>query len=200
MQQDELTAILARLEALEAKEEIRAVIGRYPRGVDRCEPNEILNALWPDANLVTSNSAGEAKDTINKLIGEFVPSILAATHHMVGNIIIDLRGNEAYTESYCVAHHRTHPTRESNEAVIGKDHIPEGGENKVLELIVGLRYLDRLEKRDGSWRITERRLIYDWTQVGEYTGYESGGLTDVTELFGRRSPEDASHAHWARAA
>ena len=44
----------------------------------------------------------------------------------------------------------------------------------------GARYLDRLERRDGEWRIAARKLIIDWTARAEamvfadIPEYESG--------------------------
>ncbi|WP_319799127.1 nuclear transport factor 2 family protein [Nitrobacter sp.] len=198
-QTTDLSAILARLDKLEAKEQIRAAIARYSKGVDRTDPTQTHQTMWPDARLILQYIEGTAKDFVDPLIGEYVEKVLRGTHHMMGNTIIDLDGDTARTETYALAHHRSYPTSESNAAMMGAQNIPAGGENKQLELIIGLRYLDHFERRDGVWKIIERRLVFDWSQLGEYSGIEEGGLYDGTLLRGERKQKDSSY-NWDRAA
>ncbi len=35
---------------------------------------------------------------------------------------------------------------------------------------MGLRYVDRLERRDGEWRIADRRCVFDWSRRDTITG------------------------------
>ena len=54
----------------------------------------------------------------------------------------------------------------------------------------GGRYLDRLERRDGAWRISERVVVHDWS-LCEVVAPEWGGL----EAFARggQAPDDPSY-------
>src|SRR6185312_277026 len=67
-----------------------------------------------------------------------------ATHHNLLNVTYDIRGQEAHTETYYlfVARNRD----ESN-------------------WIAGGRYLDRLEKRDGAWKIALRTNVIEWSGI-----------------------------------
>jgi hypothetical protein len=55
----------------------------------------------------------------------------------------------------------------------------------------GGRYLDRLEKRDGDWRIALRRLIIDWqfdadgTSFNADNGYENGTWDRTDSSYAR---------------
>lgn len=197
-QETDLGAILARLELLEAKEKIRGVLSRYSRGVDRTDPDAARECLWPDAHLINGAvdtvGKGAAQNTADKFIeplfGQYIGQILAETHHLMGNMIIEVQGKTATSETYCIAHHRTHPTAASNDAVVGLNNIPAAYAAREYELIIGLRYLDRLEERDGEWKILERRLVFDWSRQAPYSGVTSGGLWSGTQLYGGHKPND----------
>jgi hypothetical protein len=60
--------------------------------------------------------------------------------HLMANQLIDLAGDQAHSETYAVAYHRG-----------------PGG-----ELVVGVRYLDDLVRRDGRWLISRRVVALDW--------------------------------------
>jgi hypothetical protein len=194
----DLAAILARLELLEAKEKIRDVLSRYSRGVDRTDPDAARQCLWPDARLINGSVDTLGKDQppmtaeqfIEPLFGRYIGSILAETHHMMGNMIIEVQGRTATSETYCIAHHRSFPTPASNDAVVGLNNIPQQQAGREYELFIGLRYLDRLEARNGEWRILERKLIFDWSRYGLYCGVASGGLWSGTKLYGGHKPND----------
>jgi hypothetical protein len=190
--QVDFSAILKRLDELEAREQIRGVIARYSRAVDRTDPSVARQALWPDARFPFGPPQGAAEEFIDPLFGDYIEKVLAATHHMMGNTIIDLQGDVAFTETYAVAHHRSHPTPEGNAAMLGAQNLHPENSHKELELIIGLRYLDRLEKRDGVWKIVNRRLVFDWSQQGVYSGIEAGGLYEGTPLRGSRKDTDPS--------
>ena len=70
-----------------------------------------------------------------------------ATTHFNGQSTIDLTGDQATGESYCIAHHLT-----------------VDGEKRTL-MLASIRYLDRFVKSDGAWLFAERRLMVDWTET-----------------------------------
>ena len=73
----------------------------------------------------------------------------ASTQHHITNTRIDLDGDTAHVESYCFS-------------VCTK--------RGTLELdVVGGRYVRRLEKRDGEWRIAAGVLVADWAPDPETT-------------------------------
>src|SRR5580700_8342122 len=69
----------------------------------------------------------------------------AATMHFVGqSTILNLSGDRATGEAYCVAHHLTVE------------------EEKRRMMVAYLRYLDAFVKIDGTWLFAERLLYVDW--------------------------------------
>jgi len=128
---------------LEAKDAIRDCLYRYCRGIDRADREMLRSAYWPDAidDHVLYN--GNAYDFIDWC----VPLLAQVEHsqHMLGNMLIEVRGDEARAETYYHAYERRR--RASG--------LP-------YEMYVGGRYLDRLTRRDGEWRIQRRTVMWDW--------------------------------------
>ena len=72
------------------------------------------------------------------------------TQHLVGNILVEVDGNVAYSESYWQAFHRIAKGKDfSDSGGFVADHDPSIDE----DVFVSGRYIDKLEKRDGEWRI-----------------------------------------------
>jgi hypothetical protein len=190
--------LAGRLAALEDKDEIRTLLYRYSRGSDRMEiPLTRSEFYWDDAAVgfgATPTRPGDDPDGGPER--EFAANVMSETHHMFGNITIDLRDGHALVESYCVAHHRTHARRASNEIAFGKawvDELPDA--DTSCELIIGFRYLDRFEKRNGVWRVAHRRYVFDWSRAAPYSGIDHGGLWDGTPYHAERYPDDQVY-HW----
>jgi hypothetical protein len=70
-----------------------------------------------------------------------------ATQHFNGQSTIELDGDRATGESYCIAHHL----------------FTEDGERKLM--LAHLRYGDAFVKLDGAWLFAERNLYVDWTET-----------------------------------
>jgi hypothetical protein len=67
--------------------------------------------------------------------------------HFMGNQLVELDGDTARVETYAVAYHwKGEPA--------GSDH-PEN-------LVVGVRYLDTVQRRGDRWRIAKRQVAPDW--------------------------------------
>jgi hypothetical protein len=134
------------IDDLVAQQEIRDVLARYTRGVDRMDPELILSCYHPGAHDDHAAFQGKAEGFV-----EWVQEALSyfdSTMHFLGQQLIELDGDRAHCETYCVAYHR----RESRDGEPGHD------------LWMGLRYIDLLERRDGEWRIADRRCAFDWTR------------------------------------
>src|SRR5262245_56844816 len=135
---------MTQLDHLLAKDEIREVLARLARGTDRRDAALIRSCYHADA--VDDHGAfrgGPAE------FAEWVPKTLAifeSTMHVLGNVSIELDGDAARVESYCTAHHVFPP------------QAPGGARDMVL----GLRYLDRFERRGGGpWLIARRLCAYE---------------------------------------
>jgi hypothetical protein len=141
------------LEELLAKEEIRGVLMDLARGTDRLDGELIRACYHPDAH-----------DDHNAFRGgpaEFAEWVLAnlphfaATMHFLGNVRIEAAGESAWSEAYCIAHHLFRPDDPDGER----------------DLVLGLRYFDRFERRAAQpgarprWKIALRRCVFDWSYV-----------------------------------
>jgi ketosteroid isomerase-like protein len=67
-----------------------------------------------------------------------------ATTHFNGQSTVEVRGNEATGESYCLAH-----------------HVKIEGQGRTL-MVASIRYLDRFIKENGQWYFRQRKLMVDW--------------------------------------
>lgn len=138
----------ARLIALADKEEIRDVLMRYGRGIDRLDEELLRSCYHPDSH----DDHGHWKGNGHDFAAFIVSSLPERTHHSthaVANILIELDGENpdmAQSESYSLAYLR---------------RTDEHGD-EWLDFFSG-RYVDRFERRDGVWRIADRVVVHDWS-------------------------------------
>jgi hypothetical protein len=124
------------------REAIRDCLFRYCRGIDRMDESLLQDVYWPGAMDEHAGFVGTGEEFIAHAMQALAP--LEQTMHALGNILIEISGDTAWVESYFQAFHR----------------IP--GEKEPWDLIVGGRYVDRMEKRDDVWRIGHRVVMIDW--------------------------------------
>jgi hypothetical protein len=127
-----------------AREEIRDVVKRLARGTDRLDAELIASCYHPDGfddhNVFRGSGAEFAKWVLDTL------DVFDATTHFVGDPYIRLDGEVAQVDTYCVAHHIAKPNHEG----------------KADDMVLGLRYVDRFERRDHRWLIAKRVCAFDW--------------------------------------
>ena len=151
-----------------ARQAITDVIYRYARGIDRMDFDLVRSCYHDDAYDDHGAFAGS--------VDEFIASardFLArwtATQHFMGNLLIEIEGDRARAETYAVAYHR----REDDEGN-GKDDV------------MGIRYVDRFECRDGEWKIAYRVVATEWRRVDPVSGARHRNEVGV---WGRRDGDD----------
>ncbi|MGB0692432.1 MAG: nuclear transport factor 2 family protein [Pseudomonadales bacterium] len=158
----------ARLEAAADKLEIIDLSSNYMRGLDRLDGELERSVFWDDAWCSYGTYEGGPDDFV-----EFCMMALkthAANHHFLGQINIDLDGDEAWGEVYYQAFHRTR-----NEA----------GEDR--DLFISGRYVDRYERREGTWKIAYRSELVDW--VREEAAADDWFIGSAM-IVGARKPDD----------
>lgn len=166
----EMTDIDARVQRLLDESDIRALMYQYCRGIDRRQMDLVRACYHPDAFDHHGTFAGDLDGFIAH--AERGLDSYESTMHFIGNLAIEVDGDTARTESYCVAFHRL-PARGSQPA--DRDHV------------VALRYVDDLVRYEGSWRIMKRACVFDWTR----TDTVKPGWTFSEEfLRGRRDRQD----------
>ena len=135
----------ARLEIFLAKQEIKELACRYSRGLDRLDAELLHSVFFEDAYCEYGFYNGPPAAFI-----EFAMIALqdhAANHHMIGNVLIEVEGDEAFGEVYFNAYHK----------------VP--AESGFEDVTIAGRYLDRYEKRDGVWKIAYRSERNDWSRT-----------------------------------
>ena len=157
----DIAALSARLQRLEAHEQIRQLVFGYARALDRLDAALLEQLFWPDAQV-------DYGTFYRGPVAGFLPIALAFqgamrdTQHLIGNCVIQLDSgaDTARAESYVQA-----------------SHVQIEGETRV-QLLVGARYLDRFERRGSEWRIAYRTEVLDW-----------GRRLNITEEWFERSTE-----------
>jgi hypothetical protein len=139
-----MSDINEELQALLERDKIRDCIARLARGEDRRDAQLITSAYWPDS----ITDYGVFSGSFEQYLGWVVPGspAIPVTQHVLGQTLIQLKGEVASTETHVISYHRVNMGSEERDTVIGG------------------RYLDKLEKRNGEWRIAQRTMLYDWFQ------------------------------------
>ncbi|WP_328392984.1 nuclear transport factor 2 family protein [Nocardia sp. NBC_00416] len=133
----------AEIATILAHARIRDCVVRLARGEDRRDPTLVKDAFWPDATV----DFGIFDGTFDQYLNWVIPGspAVVATQHLLGQTSIDVRDAVALAETQVIAYHRLDTGPEHRDAILGG------------------RYLDRFELRDGRWRISKRIMLYDWT-------------------------------------
>ena len=134
-----------KLDQLLSKQEIYELSCRYMRGLDRHDSELMLEQFWEDGWCEYGFYNDSPKAFIEFCMGALGDH--AANQHMIGNVLIELEGDEAFGEVYFQAYHKI------------------AGENGFEDVIISGRYLDRYERRDGVWKYTYRSEIVDWSRT-----------------------------------
>jgi hypothetical protein len=139
---DEIKMLEQRLAFLEDREAIRDIIYAYCRGADRCDEELLQSCYHPDAVDYHWFWNGNAHEFTKYIIP--VLKQLHSSQHAITNIMIDLPvgSNKAFVESQWNVLHR----------------IPMDAQSVIDQKLEG-RYLDILEKRNGVWKILQRRVV-----------------------------------------
>jgi hypothetical protein len=106
----------------------------------------------PDGEILVFNDDPATSDPVQHLRSraEMVEAFAVlnqydATTHFNGQSTIDIDGDTASGERYCLAHH------------VSTEH----GARQLL--VLSIRYLDRFVRTDAGWRFSQRRLLIEWT-------------------------------------
>jgi len=130
---------------LVARAEITDVVKRLARGTDRLDAEMMASCYHPDGFDDHNEFRGGPRE-FAAWVCEVLPHF-QATHHFVADPYIRLEGDVAQVDTYCEAHH------------VGVDS----------DMVMGLRYVDRFERRPGDdgqlgrWLIAYRVCAFDWT-------------------------------------
>jgi hypothetical protein len=133
----------SELRVLLDKQAIYEVLITYCRGVDRCDIATVDSVYHQDSVDDHGYWKGAGKDFAPFVVNRLREANIATTHS-VTNVLIEVDGAAAWSESQVMVH------------LLRRDTDP------VETDVMGARYLDRLERRDGAWRISDRTVVLDW--------------------------------------
>ena len=132
---------LARLERLVDGQDITDCLTRFSRGMDRFDRDLLLSAFHPDAVIAAGDFVGSPPELYDWARAMHEQGQIATQHNLLNNTC-DIGGDTAHSETYYLFAARNRD--ESN-------------------WIAGGRYFDRLERRDGQWRIALRTNVIEWS-------------------------------------
>jgi hypothetical protein len=150
------------------KQACAEVMMTYCRAIDHRD-EELLRSVFhpgsqhrhgfmgPSSDPGRPSKPGEPGDFVAFALG--VLATHTRTHHQLGNIFIEVEpgGTVAYTEAYFTAFHRLRPK--------GDPLASPAAYDTEMDVWVGGRYMDRMEKRDDVWKITNRTGLTDWQRI-----------------------------------
>ena len=143
------------------------VLTRYCRALDRADVDLMRSVYWEDGMDDHGVFKGNAHEFADFIIEE-IQKWFEVTMHAICNIHMEYHGDVMYTESYLIAYHKVKAVKEKIVAVQGPSYFANlsgaDAQAKHHVFLYGGRYIDRLEKRDGEWRIALRRVCMDWNE------------------------------------
>jgi hypothetical protein len=170
--EDRIAALEAQMQELRDRQAIFECIKRNSRGNDRFDVELVTSGYHPDGihELGQQQISGrEYGEHANHAHG----ALFAANLHNVTMHMCEIVGDVAHAESY-------------NIGVF----LDSGGETG--RVLAG-RYLDRLEKRDGEWRIVLRRATVEVAMEGKAILPNGSRLPGSGYLKGSRNRSDPSY-------
>ncbi len=124
-------------------------IYRYCRSVDRLDVPLGHKVFHSDSYADFGTYKGSGRGWIDYVCQEHLKFLHHS--HQVTNVIIEVAGDRAGSESYVTA------TLRSREA------------SRVLQRQFWARYVDEWSRRDGVWAIDKRECVIDFDSIGEVT-------------------------------
>jgi len=136
----------AALQTLLDKQAIRELLAAYFNAADRHD-NEKMRSLYHE-DAIDDHGVffkGLAMEFVDKLPEIQAP--MEILHHNMTTANIKVEGHYAEGEIYVLAFHKVK------------------GENGSFDLLIGGRYFDKYEKRDGVWKFAHKAVVADWATV-----------------------------------
>jgi hypothetical protein len=150
---------------------INAVVAMHSRGVDRASTEILKSCYWEDAEVDYGGYKGLAHafcETLPEAIKRYTN-----TQHQLGNTLAEITGDSAIVETYVTAYHYLSGEQESD-----------------TEMTYIGRYIDRMQKRDGVWKIAFRQVVMTWHQNALATADEERNPSLQALSRAGRYPDD----------
>lgn len=155
------------------RQQIHDLLFSYCRGIDRMDVELVRSCYHQDAIDEHGSFKGNVDEFIDwcwRLLSRY-----SMTMHYISNILVEIDGHRALSESYGTAVHR------------GDKQYPE------RNLVVGFRFVDVMEKRSGQWRIMRRVATTEW--VSRHSEENHWPIPDSMRQ-GQRNRDDIIYQQW----
>jgi len=149
------------IQELRDREAIKERIFRYCRGADRLDREVMLSAYHVDAIDEHGKFVGTAAEFVDWALAQHIDAHLS-TQHFVGNHLCDIDGDTAHAETYFM-------------------FVAMNKRGKIMQMNGG-RYIDRFERRNGTWAIAYRICLRDWANLDERPD-----MSDLTSFTSTRA-------------
>jgi ketosteroid isomerase-like protein len=172
MDDERLAALERKVDHLMDRQAILDCIASHARGHDRHDAELITAAYHPDG----FDEHGTAVNQGHEYAAWINPVHAAGSQNHLHNITthtVAIDGDTAHAESYVLV------------ALLNHD-------GETARFING-RYIDRLEKRDGVWRIAVRRSTVELMVTGDASGLQSPLFREQGYSRGTRDRSDLSY-------
>ncbi|NJN50766.1 MAG: nuclear transport factor 2 family protein [Gammaproteobacteria bacterium] len=180
-----------QLQILLDKQACAEVMMSYCRAIDHLDEALLRSVFHPDSwhrHGFEGPSSDAALPSTRDRPGDFVAYALGVlntftrTHHQLGNLFVEVEsdGVTAFTEAYFTACHRMRP--------IGDPKAASNAYDTEMDFWVGGRYMDRMEKRNGVWKIAYRVGTTDWMRIESPSS--QGAVNVSAQLRSQQSRDD----------
>lgn len=146
-----------RVARLLDRQDILDCLTRFSRGMDRFDRELFLSAFHPDATIAAGPFVG-GPGALYDWAAALHNAGQVSTHHNLLNHTCDIDGETAHAETY---------------------YLFVGRNRDETNWLTGGRYIDRLEKRDGQWKIALRTNVVEWSGMAPSLPLPFSDVPDV---------------------
>lgn len=139
------------IQELADRQAITDMIYRYCRSVDRLDV-PLGHSIWHEDSTADYGPGlyqGDGRGVIDHICAQHAH--LLHHSHQVSNILLEIRGDSAGSESYVTASLRMQ------------------AEDGIKQLSVWARYVDQWSRRDGRWGLDKRITVIDFDEIRDVT-------------------------------
>jgi hypothetical protein len=148
---------IAAFREMRERQAIMDCLTRYSRGFDRLDRDLVLSCYHADATDDHGAFMGNPQEFVEWVFDLHFKGQIFTQHHLT-NHSCEIDGDTAHSETYYIF-----TARNRDETL----------------WIAGGRYLDRLEKRNGAWKIATRYCTVEWSGSPPATAVPFAEIEDV---------------------
>lgn len=191
-------ALARELRELADRRQCYEVLTRYCRALDRLDLEMLKSVYFPDAIDEHGVFTGNAHEFCEFIVTQVAEWFEVATH-AICNVHMTYYGDVMCTESYLISYAAVEGGPEKVAGVQGASYLSrigfDGRASGRHVFLMGGRYVDRLERRDGEWRIARRQVVMDWNENFPSGTVSDEGMFATLTLRGTRSTDDPVYAN-----